>query len=380
MAKAMPRDHLLQTVCKKLRKRFEAIGFIEQVHIRPAPDPDTESDFVVELEGQNSRHVLHICVRKNGEPKIARQAVNGLVTENRQQAKAHPVFAAPYISEAAAAICEKYNVGYMDLAGNCHICFDTVYIHTAGSDNPYKNKRRLKSLSRPKAARIIRVLLNHPKRPWKTRELARQAGVSLGLVSNVKKILQDREWIDDRRQKIVLTRPEALLEHWIASADPVAAVTYYRAKMDFIEMENAIAEHCQKSGTRCAFTGLSGAIHLASEIHDYRQVQVYANGPIDLAGQVPGFEESRDGDNAPVALIETADEGVFYGSRRVMPASRLQYCRPSEKTVQAIEAEIQTRMHIVSPVQIYFDLRTKFHRTEENEAEQIYKQAIEPTW
>jgi hypothetical protein len=65
--------------------------------------------------------------------------------------------------------------------------------------------------------------------------------------------------------------------------------------------------------------------------------------------------------------------------RPVLPASRLQYCRPSEKTVQAIENEIQVPVRIVSPVQIYFDLLATFGAFEK-EAEKIYQQVLEPSW
>jgi hypothetical protein len=39
------------------------------------------------------------------------------------------VFAAPYISPRAATIGRGVDVGYLDLAGNCHLSFEQVYVH-----------------------------------------------------------------------------------------------------------------------------------------------------------------------------------------------------------------------------------------------------------
>src|SRR5439155_948817 len=84
-------------------------------------------------------------------------------------------------------------IGYVDLAGNCRLSFDQVYIRREGRPNPYIQKRDLRSLYAPKAERVLRVLMAHPYRQWKLTTLAREAEVSLGQAYNVKKLLRDRE-------------------------------------------------------------------------------------------------------------------------------------------------------------------------------------------
>src|SRR4030042_2058196 len=74
---------------------------------------------------------------------------------------AYSIFMAPYISPQAAEICLKDGVGYIDFAGNSYLSFGQVYIEQTGRPNPFKTKRDLTSLYSPKAARVLRVLMNY---------------------------------------------------------------------------------------------------------------------------------------------------------------------------------------------------------------------------
>jgi hypothetical protein len=49
---------------------------------------------------------------------------------------AYGIFIAPYISPDAGKICEDAGIGYLDLAGNCLLSFETIYIRQAGAPNP----------------------------------------------------------------------------------------------------------------------------------------------------------------------------------------------------------------------------------------------------
>lgn len=378
MARALTRDELLAEARKKLEALFREVDFIQRVEVRREIRDQSGPDWVVELFGREKNHVLLVETRISGEPRLAREAVNSLLLQMRHWSDACPVFLAPYISETTARLCRENRVGFLDLGGNCHLAFDNLFIHSRGHENPYKATRRLKTLSRPKTSRIVRVLLNEPHRRWQTQELARQTGVSLGLVANVKKFLKDKEWIDTAQKKITLARPDALLEEWIHSAGPAELLYYHNDAMDFIEIENAIAAYCRKNQRHCGFTGISGALHLASGIDTYGQVQACISGKAAIALEEQGFKPA-EARQANVAIIQAPDPGIFHGMRRVLPASRLQYCRPSEKTVKTIETQIQAPIHILSPVQIYFDLRTTFNEPEEP-AEKIFKQVIEPSW
>ena len=124
------------------------------------------------------------------------------------------VLFAPFLSEASARVCTEAGIGYADLAGNARLAFDQVFIEKHGADNPFRVKRHLRSLFTPKAGRVLRVLLTPPLRAWKVTELQEAAGVSLGQVSNVRKLLLDREWAVVSDTGLRLSKPEELARAW----------------------------------------------------------------------------------------------------------------------------------------------------------------------
>ncbi|MBC7052256.1 hypothetical protein G6O46_24925, partial [Salmonella enterica subsp. enterica serovar Enteritidis] len=110
--------------------------------------------------------------------------------------RAMPIFIAPYISPEAQALCNEFEVGYLDLVGNARIVFDTVFIERRVDTKPPAIQRSLKSIFKPKSAQVLRVLLRDPDRAWRVADLAHTAEVSLGHVSNVRSELVDREWAE----------------------------------------------------------------------------------------------------------------------------------------------------------------------------------------
>ena len=125
-----------------------------------------------------------------------------------------PMLVSPYLSPESRAICIDHNVAYLDLFGNAHLAFDSVYIDRAVADKPKAESRVLRSIFNPKAAAILRVMLRDPDRAWRVTDLAEKANASLGHVSNVRKALLEREWIEKQANGVVLVQPDTLLKAW----------------------------------------------------------------------------------------------------------------------------------------------------------------------
>jgi len=176
-------------------------------------------DIVIKLSFPAGEQVIIVDIKNSGQPRFAREAANQLYRYREESPGMYGVFLAPYISSLAASICEKAGIGYADLAGNCHLVFGQIYVERRDWPNPSIVKRELRSLFTPKASRILNVLLADSKRSWKVLDLAREARVSLGQASNVKKLLEDREWVERSTKGIRLSHPDKLLAAW-ASASP----------------------------------------------------------------------------------------------------------------------------------------------------------------
>ena len=310
-------------------------------------------DILVKVSCQEKEQVLVVEFRKNGQPRMARDAVNQLQRYLNKVPGAYGVFVAPYISPAAAEICKQDEVGYLDLSGNCRICFDSIYVEQQGRPNLFAKKRDLRSLYSPKAERVLRVLLNNPNKTWKTVELADEARVSLGQISNVKKLLLDREWVDVKKQGFLLIEPEQLLEGWKENYSFRRNKTrdLYSIKST-AETESDISEFCRRKKLTFAFTGFSGAARFAPSVR-YNRAMAYVEETYEDMLTDLSLKEVSSGAN--VSLFTPYDDGVYYGSRDVNGS------------------------RVVSPVQAYLDA-TGFRGRGEEAAQALLDQVIRPSW
>ena len=177
----------------------------------------------IEFEHSDDSYALIIEVKSNGAPSVVRSAVyqlRGYLAHAHQSGHGNSgrrlilMFVSPYLSPESRSICSDHDVAYLDLVGNAHLAFDNVYIDRAVPDIPKSETRALRSIFTPKAAAILRVLLFDPDRAWRVTDLAEAANASLGHVSNVRKALLEREWIEKRDNGIILVQPDRLLRTW----------------------------------------------------------------------------------------------------------------------------------------------------------------------
>ena len=331
-----------------LRETLERIPFLKIVSI----DKERNGvDFVINLGLDNKKQALIVELKSSGQPRIAREAVNQLIRYRDSYPNAYSVFMAPYISPQAADICLKDGVGYIDFAGNSYLSFGQVYIEQTGRPNLFKTRRDLASLYSPKASRVLRVLMNNPGKTWKIQDLANEARVSLGQAANVKKLLLDREWIN-QKNGILLTEPWILLEEWSNSYTyRKNEVRNFYSLKNIPEIEEDLARVCSEKGIEYALTGFSGASRFAPAVR-YNRAMAYASIPEEVM-LLLDLKEVESGAN--VMLLGPYDEGVFYGTKVI------------------------DDIRIVSPIQIYLDLRSYKGRGEEA-AEVLLRDVIKPKW
>ncbi len=198
---------------------IQLIGVHHEQHLAS----DYHLDARIDLVHDGICYALLMEIKSNGAPRFARSAVYQLESyiahlhrsENQDVTRQFiPMLVSPYLSPDARSICLDHNVAYLDLYGNAHLAFGNVYIERSVPDRPKSETRAERSLFTPKAGAILRVLLRNPARAWRVTHLAKAANASLGHVSNVRKALLDREWIEIRDEGLVLVRPDALLKSW----------------------------------------------------------------------------------------------------------------------------------------------------------------------
>ena len=311
-------------------------------------------DFIlfVSFRKQNDRKTLLVKIGASGQPRSARAAVSELIVFQTRQQGGYGVFVAPYISERSAEICKSNGIGYIDFSGNCWLNFDSIFVEIKGNPNRFSRKSELKSLFKPKAERILRALICEPERQWLALDVAESAEVSIGQVSNVRKLLLEREWIEDQKRGIKLIEPLQMLTAWVTEYQPERSTAYEFYDMDSVgDIESAISSFCNRTGTRYAFTGFSGASRYAP-FTTYRTVAVYMDISQESITELP-FKPVTSGAN--IRIISPYDDGVFYGTRNIRGQS------------------------MASPVQCYLDLKDEKARGEEA-AEALLEQVLKPSW
>ena len=323
------------------------VPFIRINNIRKRPGiGDHRPDLLVKLSLEGIEKELLVEIKSNGQPRRAREAVNQLLRYQTVFPRAYGVFVAPYISPKASEICIKEGIGYADLSGNCRLCFEQVFIEQTGNPNVFAKKRDLRSLYSPKAERVLRVL-------WKMKALADEADVSLGQVANVKKLLNDREWIQTYRSGFSSVAPEQLLNEWTENYTYRKSGIFNLYSLKSVpEIEVSIAEVCRQRKLKYALTGFSGAARLAPSVR-YQRVFVYIDEAEEDVVELMNFKEVQSGAN--VSILTPYDEGVFYGVLEI------------------------GGVKIASPIQIYLDLMG-FRGRGEEAAKSLFKQTIRPKW
>jgi len=339
-----------------LRRCLNNVPFIQIANVRKEQKEPAGSilvDFIADLTVSGIKQVVAVEIKNNGQPKMARAAINGLLRWLSSNDGAYGVFMAPYISQQTAEICRQEGIGYCDFAGNCRLVFGSVFIEQRGNPNPLLEKRDLRSLYSPKAARVLRVLLNNPKKNWKIQALADLADVSLGQAANVKKLLDARELIEKREDGFILREPLSILAEWSQTYDFRKNQTkdFYSLK-SIPEIEAEISDVCERKNIRYALTGFSGAARLTPAVR-YQRVTAFVDASADQWTDL--FEFKEVGSGANVTLLTPYDEGVYYG------------------------VSTQEGSRIVSPVQLYLDL-IGFKGRGEEAANAILEEVIKPLW
>ena len=344
----------IQEAEKALRSCLQSPPFITSVQFEGKRSEDSSRlDLVARIITPDGEKTILIETKNSGQPRYARQAINQLILHVQRSPDSYGVFVAPYISPSSARMLREAGIGYVDFAGNCLLNFGKTYINIEGKPNPFPENRDLRTLFSPKASRIMRVLLNNPFLDWKVDKLSKEAGVSLGLVAEAKKILLDREWIEEKNVGFALTKPGELLREWSSQYNyRKNRVTDLYSIKDEATVEQEIRQFCHTNNTRFALTLFSGASRVAPYAR-FKRVYFYVQGDTEEVQSALGLKTVDSGPN--VTLLDPYDEGIFY------------------------ETTEYDGMPVVSPVQLYLDLKG-YRGRGEDAAEFLFERVIEPSW
>ena len=335
---------------------LKKIPFVSILEIKSIDKKGEESvDFSVNISIDGRVRTLYVEVKSNGQPKFARESVNVLLRVCGQKVNSYGIFCAPYISSESSEICRCNNVGYFDFSGNCHLSFDNIFVEKSGNANQFSEKREMRTIFSTRATRILRVILNDPLKKRITTELASEARVSAGLVANIRKLLRNKEFIQEYEDGgFSLIKPDKLLAEWTENYSFRDNKIYeYYSLDDAMDAEKKLVKMFERKKITYALTGFSGSLRLAPAVIGQNKTMAYISRLEEKLMTEMNLKKVDSGGN--VFLVIPYDEGVFYGN---------------------IEKD---GFNVVSPIQLYLDLKSNRGRGEEA-AEFLLKQVIRKLW
>jgi hypothetical protein len=314
--------------------------------------------FSIALEAAGARWTLVCDVKRLGQPRHVREAVYRLRHSIAMRSeRIYGVFIAPYLSEESIAVLREESLGYLDLAGNCLLSFDSVFIERRGVPNPSVRRQALRELFAPKASRVLRVLLKDPARSWRVTDLALCAGVSLGQASNVRRALLDREWAQVDQSGVRIKNPSAVLDTWRGEyRAPVLYETRYYTLLHGETLESAI---------RAIFAEPAADRHLLlSSFSAARWLAPFA--------RVPGHFFYADAKGEASLKTTLQLESVPRGANIIVS-------RPKDDGVYIDRRQPAEGLWSTGPVQTYLDLAIAGDRGQEA-ADHLRREALDPAW
>jgi hypothetical protein len=333
---------------------FEIIKLVESEPIRP-DKRRMAWDYVITLSTRPDNRRVDLFVETR--PQLTPQTALAVF----QRLKWVPpdgllLVCAPYVSPRVAELCREESVSYLDGVGNCRIVAPGLFIYVSGRPN---RRALLKAGVDPfsrKSSRVVRSLLTRPDQGWQVQQLAQQAGVSLGLVSKVKKSLLEEAYLEERDRLLYLRDPAKLLQAWAARYRPLVRRLQLFALPRTTETESRLAAWCRENGVAYALTQLAAAWRYSPMVR-YDKSVVYIDKKVEsgdnLKALLGNLDARKVDSGANCTLWITDDPAVFTDAREV------------------------DGVKVVSPLQLYLDLKALAGRGEDA-AEEIREKQLHP--
>ena len=341
---------------RQLADQTQAFQIGEVVSFHRSPSRH-EWDYRVSIAplGAPPLHLI-IEVKARLNPQIAWESLSHIRSASPDGI---PTIYCPVISPRVAGMCREAGVSYFDGHGNAHLEAPGFLVHVESQGRRAKTTRMDDGVDpfASKSSRLTRVLLGSPGTLWQVQTLAKQAQISMGLASRIKDALLYQRFLEPVGGRFRVQRPRELLEAWADHYTPPATIVPLYLMGSPAEVEDRIAKWSTDHHVDYALTQFSGAWRVAPMVRYQRSTIYLALDPAvtlmdDLIHDL-GAKRVESGAN--VSLWLTLDPAVFFGARQ------------------------KDHMQIVSPVQLYLDLKGQAGRGQEAAGE-VFAKEIAPTF
>lgn len=287
---------------------------VDHIHLDHESQRD-RADFVAHFTFAGRPLIAACEVKSSGQPRHVRNAINHFAHSFYADRNSYiPILIAPFLSDQSQKLCRDAGIGYLDFEGNALVDFDTVFIERKVPHQPKAERRALRSLFKPKSARILRALLRNTARAWRIAELAEATEVSVGHVSTIGAALRDRDWAEHNDGGLSLTDPDGLLDAWVADYEPPEGrhLRYYTHRHG-PALDSAIrAMMADRGANNIALGSYSAAEWLAPYGRNPNHYFYADRAGFNMLVQALDLSPSEKGGNIIIRVPD--DDGVFLDS------------------------------------------------------------------
>jgi hypothetical protein len=347
---------IVSEAASQLSEILSRVPSLELGEVQTEPVIDAGCDLLVSVLKGKKQLQLVVEVRSHAQMRDARLALEQLQRFCSRQHDSYPVFCSQYLSPSIRDFCQQSGLGFFDFAGNYRLAFDDVFIERDAPAARPLEKKRLRSLFAPMAARVLRRLFNEPHRVWKVMALADEAGVSPATVSLLKDKLIGEEYAREQADGFVLHRPARLLQAWSSQyqyKQHERREFYARESQE--QLEKRFSDYCKQYEIPYGLTLFSGARLVAPFTRGITQSHTYVTASQTAAQIAEALQMKAVDSGGNFCLLVPDDEDILFGTQEVDGFS------------------------VVSDMQLYLDLVSHPARGEEN-AEFLLEQRLQPKW
>jgi hypothetical protein len=296
--------------------------------------PEAQSKEIIVIRAPNGTFgTIPVEARTSLEPRDAERLLVGFGRKLREIINVPLLVVAPWLSPRTQEVLAEQRINFVDLTGNALVKLDNpaLYLRSSGaSRNPRPAPRGRAQVKGPKAARLVRLLLD-VRPPYGVGEIARSAGLTAGYVSRLLETL-DREALIERshRGRVESVDVCGLLRRWAESYDVLKTnrASPFLASNGAGEAIRRVAE-VVPAGAPPVITGSFAAMRLAP-VTAPALLMIYCD---DLAAVVEGLRLLPAEEGANVILLRPFDRVVW---DRSTTKEKLLHAAPSQVAVDCL--------------------------------------------
>lgn len=185
-----------------------------------------EYDGIVDIEGEQ----FYMFAKKDARLIHANLIVNEIINHPNYKTTKNYIVVSDFIANESKEVFKNNKINYLDTSGNAFIFSKKLRVLIEGrkkSKNEVNNSSA--KIFQEAGIKLIYVLLTNPEASkCSLRELAANAGIALGSVSNIMKELEEADFIIKTSKERKLKNREELLQKWVAAYNEVLKPKLFR--------------------------------------------------------------------------------------------------------------------------------------------------------